>query len=103
GSRDLWVLTAVAIAAGILLSEVTSNTATASALLPVVHQLCVEAGVNPLPPLLGVTLGASFGSALPVSTPPNAIVYSTGLTPVRRMIRAGLGLDVVAFVVIWMV
>ena len=42
-------------------------------------------------------------SALPVSTPPNAIVYSTGLTPVRRMIRAGLGLDVVAFVVIWAV
>jgi sodium-dependent dicarboxylate transporter 2/3/5 len=97
------VLTAVAIAAGILLSEVTSNTATVSALLPVVHRLAIEAGVDPLPPLLGLTFGASFGSALPVSTPPNAIVYSTGLVPVRRMVRAGLGLDLIAGIVIWVV
>jgi sodium-dependent dicarboxylate transporter 2/3/5 len=103
GTRDLWALTAVAIAAGILVSEFTSNTATASALLPVVHGLCVEARVEPLLPLLGVTFGASFGSSLPVSTPPNAIVYGTGLTPVRRMIWAGLGLDAVAGVVIWAV
>jgi sodium-dependent dicarboxylate transporter 2/3/5 len=103
GTRETWALTAVAIAAGILLSEFTSNTATVSALLPVVHRLSVEAGVDPLPPLLGLTFGASFGSALPVSTPPNAIVYSTGLVPVRRMIRAGIGLDLIAGVVIWIV
>jgi solute carrier family 13 (sodium-dependent dicarboxylate transporter), member 2/3/5 len=102
-TRDVWAITAVAIAAGIVVSEFTSNTATVSALLPVVHGLCVEAGVDPLPPLLGVTFAASFGSALPVSTPPNAIVYGTGLTPVRRMIRAGLGLDLLAGVVIWAV
>src|SRR5207237_6396583 len=83
-----------------LLSEVTSNTATAAALLPVVHRLAVEAGVDPVPPLLGVALGASFGSSLPVSTPPNAIAYGTGLAPVRRMVPAGAGLDVVAGVVI---
>jgi sodium-dependent dicarboxylate transporter 2/3/5 len=63
----------------------------------------VEAGVDPLPPLLGTALGASFGSALPVSTPPNAIVYGTGMAPVRRMIPAGLGVDVVAAVVLWVV
>jgi solute carrier family 13 (sodium-dependent dicarboxylate transporter), member 2/3/5 len=103
GTNDLWVLTAVAIAAGILLSEVTSNTATASALLPVIHQLCVGAGVDPLFPLLGVTFAASFGSSLPVSTPPNAIVYSTGFVPVRRMIVGGLGVDIVAGIVIWSV
>ena len=101
GTRNVWALTAVAIVAGILLSEFTSNTAAAAALLPVVHKLCVEAGVESLPPLLGVTFATSFGSCLPVSTPPNAIVYSTGLTPVRRMIRAGIGLDVVAGLVIW--
>lgn len=101
GTRDLWVLTAVAILAATLLSEITSNTAAAAALLPVVHRLCVEAGVDPVPPLLGVTLGASFGSMLPVSTPPNAIVYGTGLAPVRRMAPAGLGLDLLAGVVVW--
>ena len=59
-----------------------------------------HAGAARVPPR---RVGASFGSALPVSTPPNAIVYSTGLTPVRRMMRAGLGLDVLAGVVIWAV
>jgi len=103
GTRDLWVLTALAIAASILLSEVTSNTAAAAALMPVVHRLCVEAGVDPLPPLLGVALAASFGSALPVSTPPNAIIYGTGMAPVKRMVPAGLGVDLIAGIVIWVV
>jgi solute carrier family 13 (sodium-dependent dicarboxylate transporter), member 2/3/5 len=103
GTRDVWALTAVAIGAGIILSEFTSNTATVAALLPVVHRLCVEAGADPLPPLLGLTFGASFGSALPVSTPPNAIVYGSGLVPVRRMVRGGVGLDLIAGVVIWVV
>ena len=50
-----------------------------------------------------MTLGASFGSALPVSTPPNAIVYSSGLVPIRRMIVAGVGLDLLAVASIWSV
>lgn len=99
-TRNLWLLTAVAIASGILLSEFTSNTAAAAALLPVVLRLCVEAGVDPIPPMFGLTFAASFGSALPVSTPPNAIVYGTGLVPVRRMISGGVGFDVLAGVVI---
>ncbi len=103
GTRDLWMLTALAITAAILLSEVTSNTAAAAALMPVVHRLCMEAGVDPVPPLLGAALGASFGSSLPVSTPPNAIVYGTGMAPVNRMAPAGLGVDLVAGVVIWVV
>ena len=55
------------------------------------------------PPLMGVTFGASFGSALPVSTPPNAIVYGSGLVPSRRMILAGVGFDIACGVVIWSV
>ncbi len=103
GIRDVWAITALAIAGGIVLSEFTSNAATAIALIPVVWTLCSEAGVDPWPPLLGVTFGASFGSALPVSTPPNAIVYSSGLLPVRRMIAAGVGVDLVAGAAIWVV
>lgn len=103
GTRDVWTITAVAIVGGIVLSEFTSNAATATTLIPVTLTICIQAGVNPIPPLMGVTLAASFGSALPVSTPPNAIIYSSGWIPVRRMIAAGIGLDIIAAVVVWIV
>lgn len=103
GKPDVWKITALAIAGGVLLSEITSNTATAAALIPITYALCNQAGVNALPPLMGVTLGASFGNALPVSTPPNAIVYSSGLVQIRRMVVSGLGLDILSGVLIWCV
>ncbi|MGL5096290.1 MAG: anion permease, partial [Planctomycetia bacterium] len=77
------------------------NAATATSLIPILHALCKEAGVDPTLPLLGATFGASFGSALPVSTPPNAIVYGSGLIPIRRMVAAGVGLDVASIAVVW--
>jgi sodium-dependent dicarboxylate transporter 2/3/5 len=100
-TNDVWAITALAIAGGIFLSEITSNAATAIALIPVVFSLCNDSHVDPLPPLMGVTFGASFGNALPVSTPPNSIVYGSGLIRVRRMVFAGVGLDLIAGVVIW--
>jgi sodium-dependent dicarboxylate transporter 2/3/5 len=103
GTHDVWAITALAIAGGVILSEFTSNAATAATLIPVVLAICSKAGVDPVYPLMGVTFGASFGSALPVSTPPNAIVYGSGLIPVRRMIAAGIGLDVVCITAIWLV
>jgi sodium-dependent dicarboxylate transporter 2/3/5 len=103
GTRDVWVFTALAVGGGIVLSEFTGNAATAATLIPVVLGICSQAEMDPIPPLLGVTFGASFGSALPVSTPPNAIIYGSGLLPVRRMIRAGIGLDLIAGVVVWSV
>ena len=100
---DIWSITALAIAGGLLLSEFTSNAATAAALIPVVAAICDEAKIDAVMPLMGVTLAASFGSALPVSTPPNAMVYGSGLIPARRMIVAGLGFDLAAGVIIWCV
>jgi sodium-dependent dicarboxylate transporter 2/3/5 len=103
GTDDIWAITALAIAAGIVLSEFTSNAASATALIPVVWALCHEAQVDPVPPLMGVTFGSSFGSALPVSTPPNAIVYGSRLLPARRMMLAGIGFDVACALVVWSV
>jgi sodium-dependent dicarboxylate transporter 2/3/5 len=103
GTGDVWVITAAAIVGGILLSEFTSNAAAATALIPVVMAICKQAGVDAVPPLMGVTFAASFGSALPVSTPPNAIVYGSGLVPARRMIVAGVGFDLACGVLIWLV
>jgi sodium-dependent dicarboxylate transporter 2/3/5 len=50
--------------------------------------------------VLGATLGASMGFMMPISTPPNAIVYSSGYVPIAQMMRHGFVLDVVGFIVI---
>jgi sodium-dependent dicarboxylate transporter 2/3/5 len=101
GARDVWAITALCIAASIVLSELASNTAAATTLVPVAIGLSEAAGVSPIPAALGVALGASFGFMLPVSTAPNAIVYSSGLVPSREMLRAGVLLDIVSFFVIF--
>jgi sodium-dependent dicarboxylate transporter 2/3/5 len=102
GAHGLWQITAASIAVAIGLSELASNTASASMVIPVMMALAKEARVSTLPPALGATLGASYGFMLPVSTPPNAIVYGTGLVPIGHMVRAGVLLDLTGFVCIYM-
>ena len=84
----------------ILLSEATSNTATATLMAPLAVSLAQAAHVSPLPAALGATLGASFGFMLPISTGPNAMAYATGLVRVRQMMRAGIAFDILGFLVI---
>jgi solute carrier family 13 (sodium-dependent dicarboxylate transporter), member 2/3/5 len=84
----------------VLLSETTSNTASANMVVPVVISIATAAGVDPLVPALGATMAASLGFMLPVSTPCNAIVYGSGYIPLMRMVRYGLILDVIGIVVI---
>lgn len=81
-------------------SEVTSNTASANIVVPVVMAVAQQVGVDPLEPALGATLGASLGFMLPVSTPCNAIVYGSGYIPLGRMIRYGVLLDIAGAAVI---
>jgi sodium-dependent dicarboxylate transporter 2/3/5 len=101
GAESLWGITAAAIFIAIIASETTSNTAAANMVVPVVICLALAAGVNPVPPALGAILGCSWGFMLPVSTPPNAIVYGSGLVPIVKMIRAGFIFDVLGGLVIW--
>ena len=63
--------------------------------------LAQAAGVNPVPPAIGATFGASWGFMLPVSTPPNAIVYGSGMVPITAMIRAGIFFDILGGLSIW--
>jgi sodium-dependent dicarboxylate transporter 2/3/5 len=100
GADSLWAITAVVAALAIVLSEVASNTAATSMLVPVVLAICAAAGINPVPPALAACFGASFGFMLPVATPPNAIAYGTGFVPVTTMMRAGLIMDIVGFVIV---
>ncbi|MDO8500860.1 MAG: DASS family sodium-coupled anion symporter [Gemmatimonadaceae bacterium] len=84
----------------VILSEVTSNTASANMIVPVVISIARAAGVDPVEPALGATFGASLGFMLPVSTPCNAIVYGSGYIPLKRMMRYGVVVDIVGVVVI---
>jgi len=87
-------------AVAILLSETTSNTASATMVVPVAIAVAQAAGVDPTPPALAACLGASMGFMLPVSTPPNAIVYGSGCVPLLKMVKYGALLDLVGFLVI---
>ena len=84
----------------VLVSEVTSNTASAGLVVPIVLALAQAAGVDPLKPAIAATVACSFGFMLPVSTPPNALVYSTGQVRIRDMVRFGFLLDVVGILLI---
>ena len=93
-------LTVLFTAVGIVMSETASNTASANMIVPVAIAVSQAAGIDPLQPALGATLGASMGFMMPISTPPNAIVYSSGHVPITAMMRHGIWLDVAGFVVI---
>lgn len=84
----------------VVLSEITSNTASANMIVPVVISIANAAGVDPIEPAFGATMGASLGFMLPVSTPCNAIVYGSGYIPLKKMIRYGIVVDIVGIIVI---
>jgi sodium-dependent dicarboxylate transporter 2/3/5 len=86
------IVTSTALAT--VLSETTSNTASANMVVPVVIAFARSAGIDPTLPVIATTMGSSLGFLLPVSTPCNAIVYGTGRVPLQTMMRHGLLLDV---------
>jgi sodium-dependent dicarboxylate transporter 2/3/5 len=100
GAESLWAITAMATAIGVVMTELTSNTAATNMLVPVVISICSVAGVSPVPPAIGTCLGASLAFMLPISTPSNAIVYGTGMVPIRSMIGFGIVMDVLGYAVI---
>jgi solute carrier family 13 (sodium-dependent dicarboxylate transporter), member 2/3/5 len=83
-----------------LLSEVASNVATATAMMPIAAALAVSIHVHPYFLMIPAVLAASSGFMLPVATAPNTIVYGTGLIRVKAMARGGFLLDLVAAIVI---
>ena len=84
----------------VFLTEMTSNTATAATFLPLVGALAVTAELAPLMLAAPAALAASCAFMLPVATPPNAIVYGSGMVSIPQMVRAGLWLNVAAIAAI---
>lgn len=87
----------------IFLTELTSNIATTATFLPVVGAIAIESGMNPILLTIPVTLAASCAFMLPVATPPNAIVFGSGLLTIPKMARAGFVLNLIAIVLVTIV
>jgi len=95
-----WALTAVVTLGTIFLTELTSNTAAAATLVPVLGALAPALGVDALTLVVPAAVAASCAFMLPVATPPNAIVFGSGRLSLPEMTRAGLWLNLVAALVI---
>ena len=100
GSYPTLLIYAGLAALVLVLSELASNTAVASMVMPIAASLASAIGQPPLALMLVAALAASTGFALPVATPPNAIVFGSGYVTVRQMARAGVLLDIIAIVVV---
>lgn len=93
-------LLCASVIVAVIVSETTSNTASANMVVPVAIAIANSQGQDPFIPALGATLGSSLGFMLPVSTPCNAIVYGSGYIPLMKMVRYGILLDIVGTIVI---
>ncbi|MEJ2482625.1 MAG: DASS family sodium-coupled anion symporter [Gemmatimonadota bacterium] len=91
----LVLLVAAVVASIILLTELTSNTATAATFLPVLGAVALAIGQDPLVLAVPAALAASGAFMLPVATPPNAIVYASGAVEMTDMVRAGVWINLV--------
>jgi sodium-dependent dicarboxylate transporter 2/3/5 len=84
----------------LLMSELTSHTAATNMVGPLGITVAVSAGLSPVPVAVGIALASSLGFMLPVSTPPNAIVYGSGFIPITKMIKTGVYIDVIGILAI---
>ncbi len=85
------------------LTEMTSNTATATMILPVIAAGADAAGIDPLVLLVPATLSVSCAFMMPIATPPNAIVFSSGWVTIPQMARAGVVLNILGAVFITLI
>jgi sodium-dependent dicarboxylate transporter 2/3/5 len=84
----------------IALTEVTSNTATATLLVPVMGAVALAMNINPLGPMIAAAVAASYAFMLPVATPPNAVAYGSGCFTIKDMALAGVWINLTSFVII---
>lgn len=84
------------------LTEITSNVATTSMILPILAPLAVSLDVHPYLLMIGATVAASCAFMLPVATPPNAVVFGSGYLRIPDMVRAGFWLNLMSIIVIFL-
>jgi sodium-dependent dicarboxylate transporter 2/3/5 len=100
GGVSMVVILFVVVLMTIFLTEVTSNTATATMLMPILGALAVGISVHPFGLMVAGATAASFAFMLPVATPPNAIVFGSGYITIPQMAKVGSGLNLIAIFLI---
>jgi len=90
-----WMIFAVASVLGFALSYAASNTAAALIACPIGATLALGAGISPIPSIIGAALACSISSAIPSTTPPMAIVYSSGYVRIWTMFKVGITSDLI--------
>ena len=100
GDMNLILLTLGLTAFMLFMTEIMSNVALAVIFVPVVIGISLSLEINPMYLTLPVTLAASYAFMMPISTPPNAIVFSSGMIKMKDMIRAGIVLNVIAIILL---
>jgi sodium-dependent dicarboxylate transporter 2/3/5 len=101
-SAGLTTITLLSVTFSVFLTELTSNTASANMIIPIIIAISHAASINPIPPVLGAAIGCSFAFMLPVATPPNAIIYGSGMIRLPQMMRIGFWLNLAGIFIIWL-
>lgn len=100
GGWPVLVILIIIVTTIVFLTEITSNTATSAAFLPVIGSVAVGLGQEPLLFALPVALSASCAFMMPVATPPNAIIYGSERISIPEMVRAGIWLNLIFILLI---
>lgn len=100
GEPSEWLFVAVFCVAALVLSEFTSHTASVNLIGAIGITTAVSMGFSPIPVAVGIALASSLGFMMPVSTPPNAIVYASGFVPITKMIKTGFIIDLIGITLI---
>jgi sodium-dependent dicarboxylate transporter 2/3/5 len=98
----VWIVLLAVIAIMVFMSELTSNTAQVATMLPILAALAPVLGVPPELLLVPSTVAASCAFMMPVGTPPNAIVFGTGLVRMPQMMKAGIWLNLTGILLIFL-
>lgn len=100
GSLSPWLILLAVATLITFTTEITSNTALISVMLPVIYSFTIQNHLDPMLFMMVATIASSYAFMLPIATPPNAIVMSSGIMNVKEMARYGFILNIIGIVLI---
>ncbi|MFJ6413641.1 SLC13 family permease [Terribacillus saccharophilus] len=97
---NIFVIIIISTTLVLFLTEITSNTATATMILPVMASLALALDVHPYAIMVPAAMAANCAFMLPVGTPPNAIIFASGKITIAEMVRTGFVLNIFTLILV---